>query len=128
MKIHPVTTKSDLKRFVNLPYKLYKNDPVWVPPLLAEQFSQFDKRRNPMLDHCEYELFLLEENGKAIGRIAAFIDMLALETWKEQIGLFGYFECIDDITASDMLLETASTWLSKKGMTKMRGPWSFVSQ
>jgi hypothetical protein len=128
MKIQSVTTKSDLRRFINLPYILYKNDPVWVPPLLDEQFSQFDKKHNPTLDHCEYALFILEENGKDIGRIAAFIDRLALETWKEPIGLFGYYECIEDLAASKMLFETAATWLRNKGMLKIRGPWSFVSQ
>lgn len=128
MHIYPVSTKSDLKRFIDLPYKLYQNDPVWVPPLLDEQFSQFDKKRNPMLDHCEYALFILEENKKSIGRIAAFVDKLALETWKEPIGLFGYYECIEDIKASAMLFETAASWLRGMGMTKMRGPWSFVSQ
>jgi GNAT superfamily N-acetyltransferase len=128
MYIHPVTTKSDLKRFVHFPYTLYKNDKVWVPPLLDEQFSQFDAKRNPTLDHCEYALFILEENGKILGRIAAFIDNLALETWKEPIGLFGYYECADDIKASNMLLMSAADWLHKKGMKTMRGPWSFVSQ
>ena len=128
MDIKPVKTKSDLKRFIYFPYELYRNDPVWVPPLLAEQFSQFDAKSNPTLDHCEFALFLLEENGKVKGRIAAFIDRLALETWKEPIGLFGYYECIDDTTASNVLFETAAAWLRKMGMTKMRGPWSFVSQ
>jgi hypothetical protein len=54
MKVYPVVTKSDLKRFIRLPYKLYKNDPVWVPPLIDEQLSQFDAKLNPTLDHCEY--------------------------------------------------------------------------
>ncbi len=128
MNIHPVTTISDLKRFVHFPYYLYKNDQVWVPPLLDEQFSQFDTKRNPTLDHCEYALFLLENNGKVTGRIAAFIDRLALETWKEPVGLFGYYECVEDLTAAGFLLETAADWLGKRGMKKMRGPWSFVSQ
>jgi GNAT superfamily N-acetyltransferase len=128
MNIHQVNTKSDLKRFINFPYQLYKNDPIWVPPLLAEQFRQFDRKRNPTLDHCEFALFLLEENGKVKGRIAAFIDRLALETWKEPIGLFGYYECVEDLSASKLLFGTASAWLAEKGMTKMRGPWSFVSQ
>jgi GNAT superfamily N-acetyltransferase len=128
MIIRPVTTKSDLKRFICLPYKLYKNDPVWIPPLRDEQFSQFDVKRNPTLDHCEYALFLLVENEMVIGRIAAFIDHLALEAWKEPIGLFGYYECIEDLKASNILFETAAVWLRKKGMKIMRGPWSFVSQ
>lgn len=128
MKIRPVTTKNDLKRFIRFPYQLYKNDPVWVAPLLDEQRSQFDAKLNPMLDHCEYTLFLLEDNGKVIGRIAAFIDRLALETWKEPVGLFGYYDCIEEMEASRMLLDTAAGWLREKGMTFIRGPWSFVSQ
>ncbi len=128
MNIHQVLTKSDLKRFIGLPYKLYKNDRVWVSPLLSEQFSQFDRKRNPVLEHCEHALFLLVDDKKVIGRIAAFIDRHLLEAWKEPIGLFGYYECIEDFTASNMLFETAVMWLRNKGMTKMRGPWSFVSQ
>ena len=126
--IRAVRSRADLKKFIRLPYKLYKDDPVWVPPLLDEQNSQFNARLNPMLDHCEYILFLLEEDGKVIGRIAAFIDRLALETWKEPVGLFGYYECIDAMEASKMLLDAASGWLREQRMTFMRGPWSFVSQ
>ena len=128
MKILSVTSRLDLKRFIKLPYQLYKNDPLWIPPLFDEQYSQFNVRKNPTLDHCEYALFLLEKDKKIIGRIAAFIDRLALVTWKEPIGLFGYYECIDDKEASCRLLDAAAGWLKEKGMKFMRGPWSFVSQ
>jgi GNAT superfamily N-acetyltransferase len=128
MQIFPVKSKADLKRFIKLPYELYKNDAIWIPPLLDEQFSQFDVKRNPTLDHIEYSLFLLEDMGEVIGRIAAFTDRLALETWKEPVGLFGYYECIDNKKASNILLETAAIWLRNKVMKVMRGPWSFVSQ
>jgi hypothetical protein len=128
MKIRPVTTKKDLAAFIALPYKLYKHDPVWVPPLRDEQRGQFDPKRNPLLDHCEWQLFLLEEKGKIIGRIAAFIDLLAQDFWKERIGLFGYMECIQEPEAGHLLLEAARTWLLAKNCTSMRGPWSFVSQ
>jgi GNAT superfamily N-acetyltransferase len=128
MKIIPVTTKAELKKFIRLPYKLYKNDPVWVPPLLTEVSKQFDRKRNPTLDHCEYALFLLEKEHEVIGRIAAFTDTIALQEWKDPVGLFGYFECIDDSNAAKALLDTAAGWLKSKGMKFMRGPWSFVSQ
>jgi ribosomal protein S18 acetylase RimI-like enzyme len=128
MNIRPVTTKKDLAAFVDLPYKLYKNDPVWVPPLRDEQRGQFEPKRNPLLDHCEWQLFLLEDQGKYIGRIAAFIDVLAIDFWKERVGLFGYFECVPDPEAARVLLEAARTWLLTKSCTSMRGPWSFVSQ
>jgi hypothetical protein len=128
LQIHPVTTKKDLAAFLELPYRLYKNDPVWVPPLRDEQRGQFDPKRNPLLDHCEWQLFLLENNGEYIGRIAAFIDNLAVDFWKERIGLFGYYECVPDPSAARLLLEAARTWLQDRKCTLMRGPWSFVSQ
>ena len=128
MRIQPVTTKSELAAFLNLPYRLYKDDPLWVPPLRDEQRGQFDPKRNPLLDHCEWQLFLLEEHSQFIGRIAAFIDILAIDFWKERIGLFGYYECIPDPAASRYLFEAARGWLRSKDCTCMRGPWTFVSQ
>ena len=99
-----------------------------MPPLRDEQQGQFDVKRNPLLEHCTYQLFLLEDKGNAIGRIAAFMDMLALDFWKQPIGLFGYFECIQNPQAARLLLETACAWLKERGMKSMRGPWTFVSQ
>ena len=128
MNIVEVTTPQLLKKFINLPYALYRNDPVWVAPLKSEVLGQFDRKRNPTLDHCEYALFLLEDGNNISGRIAAFIDTIALDTWKEPIGLFGYYECIKNREASDLLLDAAAAWLRNKGMKVMRGPWSFVSQ
>jgi GNAT superfamily N-acetyltransferase len=128
MRIKPVSTKRDLQAFIDLPYSLYRNDPVWVPPLKDEQAGQFDVLRNPLLEHCEWQLFLLEEGGRPVGRIAAFIDTLAVDFWKEKIGLFGYFECARDPAGARLLLDAARDWLRAKGMTRMRGPWTFVSQ
>ena len=128
MEITQVKTPRELKSFIDLPYRLYKEDPLWVPPLKDEQRGQFDPIRNPLLEHCEYALFLLWENNKAIGRVAAFIDKLAVEAWGEPVGLFGYYECSPDSAATRILLERAKNWLTERGMRRMRGPWSFVSQ
>lgn len=128
MKITEVTSGAELKLFVKLTYQLYKDDETWVPPLLSEVYAQFDRRKNPTLDHCEYALFLLEHEGRIVGRIAAFIDSIAIEAWQEPVGLFGYYECINDREASVMLLDAAAGWLRDKGMKHMRGPWSFVSE
>lgn len=128
MNVLPVTTKKELQKFIDLPYRLYKNDSVWIPPLHDEIAGQFNPIRNPFLDHCRYQLFLLVENGKVIGRIAAFIDDLAIEFWGQKVGLFGYFESPADYKAAEILMGNAHNWLKKNGMQKMRGPWSFVSQ
>jgi GNAT superfamily N-acetyltransferase len=128
MNIHRVQTKADLNSFIDLPYRFYRDDPVWVPPLRTELQGQFDPKRNPLLDHCTYGLFLLKDGDRVIGRIAAFVDQLAVDFWGEPIGLFGYYECIPDGAASRMLLEAAADWLRAHGMKAMRGPWTFVSQ
>jgi GNAT superfamily N-acetyltransferase len=128
MKITQVNTKEDLKRFIKLPYTLYHNDPVWVPPLRIEIKAQFDPQKNPFLNHCKTALFLLWHEDQVIGRIAAFYDELANDFWMEPMGLFGYFECLPNKKAAELLLKTAKEWLNQNGMTKMRGPWSFVTQ
>lgn len=128
MHIRPVVSPRDLRDFVALPYRLYRDDPIWAPPLRSEQHGQFDPKRNPFLDHCEWQLFLLEDGDTIIGRIAAFVDNLAAEFWKERIGLFGHFECTRSPAAARLLLDAARDWLRAHGCSAMRGPWSVVSQ
>ncbi len=128
MEIRSAASRADRRRFVELPYRLYRHDPMWVPPLRSEQWGQFDPRVNPMLEHCEYALFLLEDHGHTIGRVSAFVDRLALQHWGQPIGLFGSYECADDDRGSQLLLEAARGWLRARGMGTMRGPWSFASQ
>jgi hypothetical protein len=128
MEIISVNKKDDLKKFIDLPYQIYRDDPIWIPPLRNEIAGQFDVIRNPFLNHCRYQLFLLVENGKPMGRIAAFIDDLAVDFWQEKVGLFGYFEAPRDSNAAQLLLESVKNWLTVHSMQKMRGPWSFVSQ
>jgi GNAT superfamily N-acetyltransferase len=128
MQITPVASKRDLQAFIDLPYQLYHDDPLWIAPLRSEQRAQYDAAKNPMLEHCRYALFLARDKGRVVGRISAFIDHLALEHWQQPIGLFGSFECIDDAEAAQGLLIAARDWLRAQGMQVMRGPWSFASQ
>jgi hypothetical protein len=131
MRVRPVEGKRDLRRFIFLPNRLYGSLPQWVPPLRVDILGQFSAKRNPFLRHCETALFLLEdERGRIHGRIAAFIDWLACQDWKEEAGLFGYFDC-DEAAGREgafMLLDAARDWLAQRRMKTMRGPWSFVSQ
>ena len=128
MEVLPVSTNQDLKKFIDFPYHFYRDDPNWVPPLRMELKKQFNPKTNPLLDHSDFQLFLLIQEDEVIGRIAAFIDHLAVDFWKEKIGLFGYYECVPDPDASRSLLSAATTWLKDRGMTAMRGPWTFVTE
>ena len=128
MIVHKADSERDIRDFIQFPYRLYRKDPAWVPPLRSEIKAQFNPGKNLFLEHCEWQLFLLKEKGKIIGRIAAFLDHLAMDFWKERVGFFGYFECINDEAASATLLNAAKEWLQQKQCSSMRGPWSFVSQ
>ena len=128
MNIIQVKSPAELKKFINFAYDFYQEDPNYIPPLRVELKNQFNPKTNPLLKHCMYQLFLLLKDDKVIGRIAAFIDHLAVDFWNEKIGLFGYYECIQNEAASRSLLDAAATWLKEQGMESMRGPWTFVSQ
>ena len=109
MVVHKADSPRDIRDFIRFPYRLYRKDPVWIPPLRSELKAQFNPKKNLFLEHCEWQLFLLKENGKVIGRIAAFMDHLAMEFWNERVGFFGYFECIQSESASALLLNAAKT-------------------
>jgi len=127
--VRPARRGRDEDIFFRLPWKLYKDDPMWVPPLRASARSELRPETNPFLRHCDYELFLLERGGKAVGRIAALVDRIAVESWGEKIGMFGYFECgRADREGAALLLDAARIWLKERGMAVMRGPWTFVPQ
>ena len=108
MQVRPVLTRAELKQFIELPYRLYGKDPNWVPPLRSEQWAQFETRRNPMLDHCEYGLFLLLDE-RPIGRISAFVDRLAVEAWGEAARAHVPFVVHD----ADPLAEVGSAWVDR---------------
>jgi len=128
MEVRQVTSHRDLLQFIEIPYRLYHHDPFWVAPLRSEQRAQFDHRRNPMLEHCEVALFILDDGGTPVGRISAFIDRLAVEHWRAPIGLFGSYECAVRGEGPRLLVGAAEAWLRAHQMEAMRGPWSFASQ
>lgn len=124
----PVPSGADLKAFIDLPWRLYANDPNWVPPLKAEVKELLTPGKNPFFGHAEAQYFLARRNGKVVGRISAHIDHLALAQPVEQgmgpgTGNFGLFEAEDDATGK-ALIATAEDWLRAKGMTRVLGPIS----
>ncbi len=126
--IRAVLTKADRKAFVDLPFRLYADDPNWVPPLKDEVNGLITAGKNPWFEHGEAQLFLAERDGKLVGRISAHLDHLALQQPVEQgmgagTGNWGLFEAEDAQTAS-ALITTAENWLREKGMTRALGPIS----
>ena len=126
LEVSPVSNGADLKAFMKLPWRLYKNDPQWVPPLLGELEKVLDPRKkHPFHEHAETALFLARRNGEFVGRISASINHLANDFHESKTGNFGFFECIDDVEVARALLDTAFEWNAKRGMTALQGPMNF---
>lgn len=126
--IRPVQTKRDRKAFVDLPFRLYRDDPHWVPPLKGEALGLITPEKNGWYSHAKAQLFLAERNGAVVGRISAHIDTLALEMPPERgfgpgTGQWGLMEA-EDQGVFAALLAAAEQWLREQGMTRALGPIS----
>jgi GNAT superfamily N-acetyltransferase len=126
--IRPVLTKADKLAFVDLPYRLYANDPNWVPPLRNEVHALITPGKNPWFEHGRAQLFLAERSGHVVGRISAHIDDLALAQPAEQgmgpgTGNWGLMEAEDEQIAQ-ALITSAEAWLRGEGMIRALGPLS----
>jgi GNAT superfamily N-acetyltransferase len=127
LDVRPVATKSDLNIFIKLPWRLYRNERNWVPPLLFERKRFFDRSRSPFFKHAEAEYFLARRDGRVVGRITAQIDRNFNEFQGHDWGTFGFFECENDPEAAKALLDAAEAWLRARGRDRMVGPMDFTT-
>lgn len=121
--IKPVETPAERSLFLDVPYRVYANDPNWVAPFRSSVAKQLEPT-NPFLQYGRLQPFIavVEGGTEAIGRIVAAVNDRLIEKEGQAIGLFGFFECIDDFSVAQALLQTACQWLSDQGMTTARGP------
>ncbi|MBE7176549.1 MAG: GNAT family N-acetyltransferase [Mucilaginibacter polytrichastri] len=126
MTVEEVRSKRSVQEFLALPKFIYKDDPVWVCPLDQMIEDVFDPGKNNFHEHGEITRWIIRgENGTVTGRIAAFINTEKAFTYPQPTGGVGFFECIDDQEAANLLFSTAQTWLAGKGMKAMDGPINF---
>lgn len=126
LDVRPVASKRDLMTFIKLPWRLYRNEPSWVPPLIAERRRFLDRRKNPWFEHGEAQYFLAWRDGRAVGRITAQVDRILNEVQENRWGLFGFFECEQDPEAAAALFGAAEQWLRARGRDRMVGPMDFT--
>lgn len=121
-------TRADLRRFIDLPYRLHRDDPMWVAPLRSTVRALLDRRRNPFFEHSEAEYLLATDAaGRVTGRIAAIRNGRhgLFHPDETHVGFFGLFECVDDQAVADALFDAAAAWLRGRGLSVMRGPASY---
>ncbi|MCF6171914.1 MAG: N-acetyltransferase [Bacteroidales bacterium] len=127
IQIKEVKTGKDIKQFVELPFKLYKGHPYWVPPVKKEEINQLKAEANPAFAFCDARFWTAWENGSCVGRIAAIINQDYNKKTGRKMGRFSRFEVIDKQEVTDKLFETAQNWLSEKGMEAIHGPLGFTN-
>ena len=125
MRLIPVETPARLHDFIHLPFRLYRDRPDWVPPFLTDERKFYDPLKNPSLSECDTVLFLLENEGKYIGRIMGIIHHLHNRMHGECTARFFKLDCIDSREAVALLLGSIEEWAISKGMDRLIGPFGF---
>jgi GNAT superfamily N-acetyltransferase len=122
IEVSEVSSRRDRNAFIKFPWRIYANDPAWVPPLIVERKRFLDRKRHPFYQHGDAELFLARKNGEIVGRIMASDDPNYNALHQTNIGCFGLFECVDDADVAAALFDAAENWLRARGRAEIMGP------
>ena len=122
LEIRPVRTPADKKAFVELPWKIYQDDPNWVPPLLSMAYEAIDTQQHPFYEFARLALFNAWRGHELVGRVAAIDNPRHNETHEDKVGFFGFFESANDPDVARALFDAAGDWLRAHGKDAIRGP------
>jgi len=126
VQIKEVINKKDLKKWVDFPNKLYKDNPAFVPFLFSDEVATFSKDKNPAYEFCDTKLFLAYKDNKIVGRIAGLINHAANKKWNTNAIRFTRFDFIDDYEVSAALFAEVVKWGKENGHTSIMGPIGFT--
>ena len=125
IEVRTANTRRDLRAFITFPWRVYRGDPNWVPPLISERIEYLDPAKGPFYKHADVTLFLAYRGRQVVGTIAAFAPHQPPDPQTPLEGGFGFFEVVDDYDATAALLDAACEWLRARGASLMRGPMCF---
>lgn len=125
VSVRQAVDKKGIGDFLNVPFLTFADDRNWVAPLFLERLEHLDPRKNPYFQHADVGLFVAYKNGKPVGRISAQDDRLRLEIHKDNRGLFGFFDSVDEPAVAAALTAAAGEWLKARGRGGMLGPFNF---
>ena len=125
IKIKEAISKKDLKQFVKFPFKLYKDSKYWVPPIISEELKTFNKSENPVFNDADARFFIAYKNNEIVGRIAAIVNWLEIKNQNILKMRFGWFDFIDDLEVSKLLLEKVIEIGKEHNLEYTEGPVGF---
>ncbi len=118
-------TKKEMKQFVTFPFSVYKNNKYWVPPIVKDELETFDKKVNPVFENADAHFFIAHKNGKIVGRVAAIINWYEVNQQNIKKMRFGWFDVIDDIEVTKVLLDKVKEIGNANNLEYMEGPVGF---
>ena len=124
--IKEVTTKKDLKKWIDFPTVLYKDNEYFVPFLASDETETFSPDKNPAYGFCETKLFLAYKDNEIVGRIAGLINRAYNEKWNKNAIRFTRFDFVDDYDVSKSLFDKVEEWGRENGFTEAMGPIGFT--
>jgi GNAT superfamily N-acetyltransferase len=124
--IKEVQGKKDLAAFIDLPYRLYKNHPYYIPPLRFDEEATLRKDKNPAFEYCEARYWLAYKGNRVVGRIAGIINKAYIEKWKDRHIRFGWIDFEEDDPIVKALMEKVEEWGRELGMNAVHGPLGFT--
>lgn len=122
VEVAQIASRSERNAFIKFPWRIYKDDPAWVPPLILERKQFLDRKKHPFYEYGDAALFLAKRDGEIVGRIMASDDPNYNSVHQSNVGCFGMFECIDDTDVSSSLFDAAMDWLRTRGRSEIMGP------
>lgn len=126
VEIKEVLSGRDLRKFVDFPNKLYKNNKCFIPAFYGDDLDDWNKDKNPAFDYCEARCFLAYKDGEIVGRIGAILSHKANEKWNTSRMRFSQVDFIDDPEVSAALFNAVEKWAKEKGCSQVHGPLGFT--
>ncbi len=123
--IKEATTKSELLEYIKFPFKLYKDNKYWVPPIIADELETFDKTKNPAFENAEAYFYLAYKDSEIVGRIAAIINWSEVNNQQKKKVRFGWYDVIDDVDVTEALLQKVYELGKKNQLDYVEGPMGF---
>ena len=129
MRVRKIDTTNprDVRQFINLPFELYKNDPLWVPPLITEMKFILNRSEHPFYQHSEADFFLAESGGQTLGRVAVLNNRNHNQYNNSRNAFFGYFESVEDQQVAQALFQVALDWAGGRNLDTLKGPKGLLS-
>jgi len=128
IKIKVVSTKKDLRAFIDFPNKLYRKNPYFTPYIFEDEMKNLDPKFNPASEYCDFRLFLAFKNDVIVGRVAAIINRYSNEKYHEKRVRFNRIDFIDDVDVFDALMTAVNDYGKSLGMTELAGPLGYSDQ